>query len=70
MSRYVKTIVAILGGVSSWGLTAALDDTISKVELFGLLGAVATALGVYAFPNTNPDGPADPDVSEMDGPHN
>ena len=65
MTRYVKTIVAILGGVSSWGITASADNAITQVELYGLLGVIATALGVYAFPNTPPDGePADPEISE------
>lgn len=67
MSRYVKTIAALLGAVGTWGTTAA-QDGISQAEYFGLLVALATALGVYAFPNTNPDGPADPNVSETDGP--
>lgn len=65
MSRYIKTIVAVLGGISSWGITAAADDAITQVELYGLLGILATVLGVYAFPNTPPEGePADPLVSE------
>lgn len=46
-----KAIIAILGGVSSWGMTAAVDDAITQVELFGLLGVIATALGVYFYPN-------------------
>lgn len=68
MSRYVKTIAAVLGGVATWGITAASNGAIDLAEWFGLLGALGTALGVYAFPNTNPDGPADPNVSETDGP--
>lgn len=68
MSRYIKFITALLGGISAWGVTAAADNGIDLVELYGLLGVLATALGVFSFPNTNPDGPADPDVSEQDGP--
>lgn len=51
MNHYMKAIVAVLGGISAWGITAAVDNSISLVELFGLLGALATALGVYAVPN-------------------
>lgn len=65
MTRYVKTIVAVLGGVSAWGITASADNAITQVELYGLLGVIATALGVYAFPNSPPAGePADPEISE------
>lgn len=67
MSRYLKTIIAVLGGVSTWGITAAADNAITQVELFGLLGVLSTSLGVYAFPNTPPDGePSRPDISEVD----
>lgn len=66
MSRYVKTICAVLGGISTWGITAAADNAITQVELFGLLGVLSTCLAVYAFPNTPPDGEADPNISERD----
>ena len=49
---YIKAIIAVLGGVSTWGITAASDNAITPVELFGLLGVLSTSLGVYAFPNT------------------
>ena len=52
MTPYIKAIIAVLGGVSAWGITAAADNAITQVELYGLLGTLATALGVYAFPNT------------------
>lgn len=51
MKQYVKAIIAVLGGVSAWGITAAADNSITAVEVYGLLGALATALGVWAFPN-------------------
>lgn len=51
MRAYVKTVIALLGGVSAWGITAAADNNITLVELFGLCGALGTALGVYALPN-------------------
>ena len=67
MSRYIKTIASILGGVSTWGITAAADNAITQVELFGLLGVLSTVLAVYAFPNSPPAGEAaDPNVSERD----
>lgn len=66
MTRYIKTISAVLGGVSTWGITAAADNAITNVELFGLLGVLSTALAVYAFPNTPPEGePSDPGISEQ-----
>lgn len=52
MSKYWKTILAVLGGVSAWGITAAADDSITQVELYGLLGVLATALAVYGVPNS------------------
>jgi hypothetical protein len=69
MSRYVKTIAAILGTVSTWGITAAADSGIDAVEWYGLLGALAGTLAVFSFPNTPPAGePADPNMSEQDPP--
>lgn len=67
MSRYTKLISALLGGIATWGYTAS-DGGISTQEWFGLLGALATAFAVFQFPNVNPEGPGDPDISEMDGP--
>ena len=65
LSRYWKTIIAVLGGISSWGITASADNDITQVELYGLLGALATALAVYGIPNSPPSGePADPNMSE------
>lgn len=68
MSKYWKTIIAVLGGVAAWGITAGSDGTYSQVELWGLLGAVATALGVYAKGNTT-DGIAVPDQSVIEPGH-
>jgi hypothetical protein len=48
---YTKAIVALLGGIATWGATAVTDG-ISANEWFGLLAVIATALGVFAFPNT------------------
>jgi len=65
MSRYFKAIAALLGAVSTWGITAAADDAISTVEWFGLVGALGTVIAVYAVPNDPPAGQlADPALSE------
>jgi hypothetical protein len=56
VSPYKKAIIALLGGVGSWGVTASSDATISQVEWFGLLGVVATALGVAWFANAPTEG--------------
>lgn len=66
MSRYAKALVALLGALSTWGITAAEDGAYSQVELWGALLAAVTALGVYAWPNRPPDGVADPGMSEQD----
>jgi hypothetical protein len=66
MTRYSKTIVALLGALATWGVTAAEDNTYTQVELWGALLALATAAGVYAFPNRPPAGePSDPLISEQ-----
>ncbi len=51
MSAYMKTIVAILTGISTWGVTAAATGGVDAVEMFGLLGVLATGLGVYGVTN-------------------
>jgi hypothetical protein len=66
MSRYTKFLIAVLGGVASWGATAG-PDGFTSTELFGLMGVIATALSVYQFPNSPPKGePSRPEVSERD----
>ena len=67
MSRYLKTIAAMLGAISTWGITAAAEGGINSVEWFGLLGSLGTVIAVYAVPNTPPAGqPSDPAMSEQD----
>ena len=51
MTKYSKSIIALLGGVATWGATAA-PDGFTVEELFGVLAVIAVALGVYAVPNT------------------
>lgn len=53
MNRYAKTIAAVLGAISTWGITAS-PDGITGNEWFGLLGALAAVLAVYAVPNSSP----------------
>lgn len=66
MTRYVKTVVALLGSLATWGITAAEDNTYSQVELWGAVLALATAAGVYALPNRPPSGEASrTDISEQ-----
>lgn len=67
MSRYTKFLSALLGGIATWGYTAA-DGGITTQEWFGLVAVLGTAFAVFQFPNVNPDGAGDPDVSETDGP--
>jgi hypothetical protein len=66
MSRYTKAILATLAALATWGVTAAADGVYDQVELWGGLGALAAAWGVYNFPNTPPSGEAaDPNISEV-----
>lgn len=66
MTRYAKTIVALLGALATWGITAAEDEVYSQVELWGAVLAVVTAAGVYLTPNRPPRGRrARADISEQ-----
>jgi hypothetical protein len=66
MTRFAKCITALLGGLATWGVTAA-PDGYTDVELWGLCAVVAAALAVYAIPNERPvDEPYDPDISERE----
>lgn len=66
-SRHAKGLVALLGGLSAWGVTAGADGAYSQEELWGVLAVLAAALATWAIPNTPPAGqPADPYISETD----
>lgn len=67
LSKYWKTIIAVLGGTAAWGITAGADNSYSQVELWGLLGAIVTAVGVFAKGNTS-DVPV-PDESVIEPGH-
>lgn len=51
MNKYAKTIVALLGALATWGITAGEDSVYTQAELWGGLAAVVTAVGVYFIPN-------------------
>lgn len=59
MSRpvFAKAIVAAVGALSTWGIVALEDDLVTGVEWFGLLGALATAVGVYMITNGQDSNP-------------
>lgn len=64
MSRYQKTIAAIVGAILT-SIDPLWDLSISKGEAILLITVWATALGVYTVPNNPPKGePADPHISE------
>lgn len=66
MTRYAKAVAALLGTISTWGVTAIADEGINGIEWFGLLGALGTIAAVYGIPNTPPVGQAsDPNMSEQ-----
>jgi hypothetical protein len=65
MTRYAKTVIAVIGAISVWGVTACAADGVSMAEWFGLLGALGTSLGVYFLPNAAPGGaPPKPGIGE------
>lgn len=65
MSRYAKFIIAVLGAASTAVAQGLVPDTVGQWLPVAI--AFATALGVYAVPNTPPKGePADPHISERD----
>lgn len=61
---YLKAILAALGAVATWGITAGADGNYTDVEWYGLLGALVAALAVYAVANGADENPttSTPDV--------
>lgn len=57
LSRYAKTISALVTGLLGWGAVVVSSDraSISASEWLALGVAAATALGVYGMPNKPPD---------------
>lgn len=56
MTKYAKAVVALLGALATWGITAAEDGVYTQVELWGALAAVTTAVGVYVVRNKDDGG--------------
>jgi hypothetical protein len=55
VSRYRKTVAALIGALLTWAGTAYVPDgTVDRAEGFSLAIAVATAVGVYAVTNAAP----------------
>ncbi len=66
MSRYAKTIVAVLVAALTSLQAAISDDRVTNNEWIIIALAALGAVGVYALPNTPPKGqPSDPNVSEQ-----
>ena len=57
IARNRKGIVALLGGLATWGVAAGADGTYSQVELWGLLAVAATVFGVWGVTNAPPEPP-------------
>lgn len=55
MSRYRKSLMALVALVGTWGITAA-PDGITAVEWFGLLAAIGGTGAVWGVPNDPPKG--------------
>lgn len=51
MAKSAKAIVALLGALATWGVTAAEDNVYTQVELWGALLALTTAAVVWLVPN-------------------
>jgi hypothetical protein len=56
VTRYRKTIAAVVTGVIGWASAVVASDpaTVTATEWIMLATVVATALGVFGFPNTQP----------------
>lgn len=63
MRYYAKAIIALLGALATWGITAAEDNMYTQVEMWGAILAVSTAITVYLVPNKAPR--TDPLTNEM-----
>lgn len=55
MKPYAKSIVALLGALATWGLTASEDGVYTQVEIWGAVLALSTAAGVWLVPNEPDD---------------
>lgn len=64
ISRYAKFAVAVVGAIATWAATYYPADA-DVQQWVGLALALATAISVYAVPNTSPGPYADPEMSEQ-----
>lgn len=65
MSRYAKSIAALLTALGTWGATAGADGNYDQLEMWGLCGVLVTGLAVFQIPNRPPRGSRrKPSVSE------
>lgn len=55
MGKYRKTATALATGLLGWGavVVTSVSASITSAEWLGLGVAVATAVGVYAVPNSD-----------------
>lgn len=59
LSRYRKTLAALVGGVLAWAQTAYVPDGhVDRAEWYGLAVVLAMAAGVYGIANDAPKGQA------------
>lgn len=65
MAKYAKAVAAFLTALATWAGTALADGHVTAVEATGLLLVVATALGVYAIPNSPPPVNPDPNPANL-----
>lgn len=52
---HAKAIVALLGALATWGITAAEDNIYTQVEIWGAILALTTAATVWLVPNREVD---------------
>jgi len=75
MAKFAKFIVALFGGIATWGVTAGADGSISDIEYYGLLAVIGTAFEVFAIANVainkndNTATPVTSITSSMTNPH-
>jgi len=65
VTLYAKAIAALLGAVSTWGVTAAADGAITLVECFGLVGAIGAVVAVFAATNRPATGRAERGLADL-----
>lgn len=65
ITRYRKSLAALIGTVATWGAAAAATGGVTPAEWWGLLAALGTVVAVWGVPNDAPAGELpDPTQSE------